>query len=131
MNSIARTAEYNETAIKSIVIGASSHQLVEILFSELDNALQGAAFHAERADYHRMSLSITKASKILAGLQGSLEFETGGEIAVNLAELYRFCIKELFKINISPDKKKIENIRGLLAPIKQAWNDMPEVHKNK
>ena len=76
-----------------------------------------------------MREKVGKASKILAGLQGSIDVEKGGEIAINLSELYRFCIRELLKANINADKTIITNVRSLLAPIQQAWNDMPEVYK--
>ena len=131
MNSIARAAVYDELAIKSIVMGASSHGLVALLFQEFDSSLQAAEFYADQDDVASMREKIGKASKILGGLQGSLDFEKGGEIATNLADLYKFGIRELLKANINADKKIITNVRTLIAPIHQAWNDMPEGYKAK
>ena len=131
MNSIARAAAYDELASKSIVMGASSHGLVALLFEELDSSLQAAEFYADQDDVARMRDKIGKASKILGGLQGSIDVEKGGEIATNLAELYRFCIRELLKANINADKNIITSVRSLIAPIQQAWNDMPEAYKAK
>ena len=131
MNSIARAAAYDELASKSIVMGASSHGLVALLFQEFDSSLQAAEFYADQDDVASMREKIGKASKILGGLQGSIDVEKGGEIAVNLAELYRFCIRELLNANINADKKIITSVRNLIAPIQQAWNDMPEGYKAK
>ena len=131
MNSIARAAAYDELASKSIVMGASSHGLVALLFQEFDSSLQAAEFYADQDDVASMREKISKASKILGGLQGSIDVDKGGEIAANLAELYRFCIRELLNANINADKKIITSVRNLIAPIQQAWNDMPEAYKAK
>ena len=131
MNSIARAAAYDELASKSIVMGASSHGLVALLFQEFDSSLQAAEFYADQDDVASMREKISKASKILGGLQGSIDVDKGGEIAANLAELYRFCIRELLNANINADKKIITGVRNLIAPIQQAWNDMPEAYKAK
>ena len=107
----------------------SGHGLITLLFEELDSSLKAAEFFLEHQDEANMRKNLTKASRVLAGLQGSLDFDKGGEIAVNLAELYRFCIKELFKANRSADREIVTTVRGLIAPIQQAWNDMPEAVK--
>jgi len=129
MNSIARAAAYDDMATRSIVMGSSSHGLVTLLFEELDNSLKAAEFFLDNQDLGNMRKSLTKASRVLAGLQGSLDFDKGGELAVNLGELYRFCIKELIKANISADKEVVTSVRGLISPIHRAWNDMPETYK--
>ena len=131
MNSIARAAAYDDMATKSIVMGASSHGLITLLFEEFDSSLQAAEFYADQDDVASMREKIGKASKILGGLQGSIDVDKGGEIAANLAELYRFCIRELLNANINADKKIITSVRNLIAPIQQAWNDMPEGYKAK
>ena len=129
MNSIARAAAYDDMATRSIVMGSSSHGLVTLLFEELDNSLKAAEFFLDNQDLGNMRKSLIKASRVLAGLQGSLDFDKGGELAVNLGELYRFCIKELIKANISADKEVVTSVRGLISPIHRAWNDMPESYK--
>ena len=129
MNSIARAAAYDDMATKSIVMGANSHGLITLLFEELDSSLKAAEFFLDHQDQANMRKSLTKASRVLAGLQGSLDFDKGGEIAVNLAELYRFCIKELLKANINTDKATVTAVRGLITPIRQAWKDMPDRYK--
>ena len=131
MNSIARAAAYDDMATKSIVMGASSHGLITLLFEEFDSSLQAAEFYADQDDVASMREKIGKASKILGGLQGSIDVDKGGEIAANLAELYRFCIRELLNANINADKKIITSVRNLITPIQQAWNDMPEAYKAK
>ena len=108
------------------MLGATSHELISLLFEELDRSLKASEYFHDHEDSFNLRKNVTKASQILAGLQGSLDFEQGVEISGNLAELYRFCIKELLKANINSDRNIITSVRDLIAPIQQAWNDMPE-----
>lgn len=129
MNSIARAAAYQDMATRSIVLGATSHALIAILFEELDRSLKASEYFHDHHDSINMRKNTTKASQILGGLQGSLDFEQGGEIAENLGALYRFCIKELLKANIDEDIKIITSVRDLINPIQRAWNEMPATYR--
>jgi len=129
MNSIARAATYEDMATRSIVLGATSHELISLLFEELDRSLKASEYFHDHQDSFHLRKNVTKASQILAGLLGSLDSEQGGEISENLALLYRFCITELLKANINTDRSIITSVRDLIAPIQQAWNDMPERYK--
>ena len=129
MNSIARAAAYQDMATRSIVLGATSHELISLLFEELDRSLKASEYFHDHQDSFHLRKNVTKASQILAGLLGSLDFEQGGEISENLAQLYRFCITELLNASINTDRSIITSVRDLIAPIQQAWNDMPERYK--
>ena len=126
MNSIARTDAYNDMAISSLVMGANDHELIQLLFTETERSLTAAEFFLDQGDVRSMRVSLTKTCRILGGLQGSLDLEKGGEVAENLSDLYRFCIKELFKANSKSDQAAITRVKNILSPIFQAWAEMPE-----
>ena len=69
---------------------------------------------------------LTKACRILAGLQGSLDYERGGDVAVNLGQLYGYSIRKLFAANVNlynaPDS--VAEVKSLLTPIAEAWENM-------
>ena len=69
---------------------------------------------------------LTKACRILAGLQGSLDYERGGDIAVNLGELYGYSIRKLFAANVNVDNApdNVAEVKSLLEPIAEAWENM-------
>jgi len=74
----------------------------------------------------RKGESISLAIAIIDGLKGSLDLEGGGEIATNLEALYDYMVHRLFHANINNDVQVLEEVRGLLRGIKEAWDSIPE-----
>lgn len=122
-------AAYRSIDLESAVASASAHELVSLLFKELNKSLLAAEYQFEQGNKQEMRNHITKASRVLAGLQGSLDFEKGGEIASNLASLYGFAIRQLFRSTASGELDNVLSVKGLIAPIAEAWEGIsPENH---
>ncbi len=64
---------------------------------------------------------IKRTLAILSELDRSLNFEAGGQIAVNLHNLYNYMMKELVLANINYDADKLMHISGLLADLRKGW----------
>ena len=113
---------YKKIGEESLVEAADSHELVSLLFRELLSSLSTAEDNFETGDLVSMRNKITKASRILTGLQGGLDFEQGGEIAGNLAELYGYCIRRLLDSNSKGNVEGVIETKRLMLPIAEAWN---------
>ena len=107
-----------------MVEAADSHELVSVLFKELFSSLSTAEDNFETGDLVSMRNKITKASRVLTGLQGGLDFEQGGEIAGNLAELYDYCIRRLLDSNSKGNVDGVIETKRLIMPIAEAWNTL-------
>ena len=116
--------EYGKVGIESAVSGADPHELISILFSQLKKELVAAEYHCKAKNFVLYSSKVTKANRILAGLQGSLDLEKGGEIADNLVELYAFCIRQLTKALTSKDVKMVEDVAIVLNPVITGWEEI-------
>jgi flagellar secretion chaperone FliS len=116
--------EYGKVGIESAVSGADPHELISILFSQLKKELVAAEYHCKAKNFELYSSKVTKANRILAGLQGSLDLEKGGEIADNLVELYAFCIRQLTKALTSKDAKIIGEVAIVLNPVITGWEEI-------
>lgn len=112
---------YKKIGEESLVEAADSHELVSVLFKELLSSLSTAEDNFETGDLVSMRNKITKASRILTGLQGGLDFEQGGEIAGNLAELYGYCIRRLLDSNSKGNVDGVIETKRLMLPISEAW----------
>ena len=116
--------EYGKVGIESAVSGADPHELISILFSQLKKELVAAEYHCKAKNFELYSSKVTKANRILVGLQGSLDLEKGGEIADNLVELYAFCIRQLTKALTSKDVKMVEDVAIVLNPVITGWEEI-------
>lgn len=112
---------YKKIGEESLVEASDSHELVSLLFRELLSSLSSAEDNFETGDLVSMRNKITKASRILSGLQGGLDFEQGGEIAGNLAELYGYCIRRLLDSNSKGNVDGVIETKRLMLPIAEAW----------
>jgi flagellar protein FliS len=59
------------------------------------------------------------------GLQGSLDFAKGGELAQNLNDLYNYVTRRLIFANAHNDMAVLEEIHGLMSEIRSAWQEVP------
>ena len=126
MTRIKAAAAYKRLDIESAVASADRHELVTLLFKALIGALAGAEVHYQHENKDQVRQYVTKACRILAGLQGSLDYERGGDIAVNLGQLYGYSIRKLFAANVNPDTTpdNVAEVKSLLEPIAEAWESM-------
>jgi flagellar protein FliS len=114
-------AAYRAVDLESAVAAASAHELISLLFKELNKCLLAAEYQFEQGNKQEMRNHINKASRLLTGLQGSLDYEKGGEIASNLGSLYGFAIRQLFRSNVSGEVENVVSVKGLITPIAEAW----------
>ena len=76
---------------------------------------------------------ISKAISIVQGLQSSLDFEVGGELAKNLDDLYEHMQGQLLAANVNNESEKLDEVSDLLATIKNGWDgisDQPDAGQN-
>jgi flagellar protein FliS len=95
--------------------------LIRMMFDALIDSLVVAQGQIERRDLAGKSASLSRASRIVLGLQSALDFEKGGELARNLDELYGYVNRRLVQANASNDLSVIAEVKGLMAEIRDAW----------
>ena len=120
-------AAYRNVSVSSAVPYADSVHLIQMLFDGLMVSLADAEGHIGRNDIKAKTESIGRATKILNGLQGALDFEKGAEIAINLSDLYDYCVRRLLKASIRNDVSIIREVKGLMGEIQGAWSTLPEL----
>lgn len=115
---------YAAVDTNSRVEGATPHQLVRILFDELILALDASALALKAGDRHKCIDRQTRALSILHALETSLDFERGGEIAVNLATIYRESRRRIIQATATGDAAPMETARGFISDIAEAWKQI-------
>lgn len=113
-------ARYRDIDVAARVEGASPHGLVQILFDELLKGLETLRAAELSRDYEKRSAAQSRVTSILHGLEASLDYQKGGEIAENLGKIYREGRRLV--ATIGPARlQSIEDARRMLAEIAGAW----------
>ena len=76
-------ASYGDVKVTTGVTGADNVQLIQMLFDGLIESLATARGHIERGAINEKSKALSRAGRIVVGLQGALDFDKGGDIARN------------------------------------------------
>lgn len=116
---------YGDVKVTTGVSNANSIELIQMLFDGLLESLSVARGHIQHGAIAEKSKALGRASRIVLGLQGALDFERGGDLASNLNELYGYVTRRLFHVNARNDLEALQEIYGLMAEIREAWEEVP------
>jgi len=120
---------YARTYRSNAVLTASPGQLVLMLYDGALRALAQArdAFswpESERRRIEVINQQLLKAQAIIAELQGGLNFEAGGEVAVTLNRVYDYYNRRLFEANLRKQVQPVVEVERLLGEIRDGWAEM-------
>lgn len=115
-------ASYQNVDLSTRAAGATPHQLIAMLFEEALNAIDTMSAAMARKDFARIAASQARAMSIIGGLQASLDMERGGELAQNLADVYREASRLVLAGGKGNEPMFVQQARGMLAEIASAWN---------
>lgn len=119
---VAITA-YAKIGFESEAMGASPHRLISMLF---EGALKEIAVAKKAIKNNQIPVkgdAICRAISIIGdGLNGSLNMEAGGDLAVKLRLLYEYMIVRLGRANLDNDTRPLDEVVRLLGEIKEGWD---------
>lgn len=113
MSYASQTSSYREMEFHA----ASQERLVVIIFEQLVINLERARIAMERNDVELRVTALRRARSLVSELLGTLDFEKGGRIATQLADLYQYMMYELVDIGQRGDvvtMRKLVNIASTL-----------------
>ncbi|MAY40947.1 MULTISPECIES: flagellar export chaperone FliS [unclassified Neptuniibacter] len=117
--------EYKSVDLRATVETASPHKLISMLLEGALTALAQAKGAIERKQIQDRTESLNKATDIIVGLKGSLDHETGGEMAANLDELYNYMIRQVVKANRENSAETVQEVMDLILEVRSGWASMP------
>ena len=119
---------YRETNIKT----ASQGKLIIMLYDEAVRQLDEAAeiLEGEKPHYDKVNNAVLRAQDMVTELMVSLDFEKGGEVAHNLFSLYMYFNRQMMQANIDKDTEILKTIRGQLAELRGAWDQIINKQSN-
>jgi len=118
----AARARYQNVDLASRIEAASPHRLVAILLDELLKALDAMAAACRASDISQRGQRQSRAIAILYGLEGSLDFEKGGDVAASLAAIYREARRLVSAGGRDNDPTLVMKAREMVGEIASAWD---------
>lgn len=114
---------YAKIGFESEAMGASPHRLISML---LEGALKQIAT-AKKGIQHKQTTvkgdAIVRAMAIIDdGLNGSLNMDAGGDLAIKLRFLYEYMVLRLGRANVDNDTAPLDEVTRLLGEIKEGWD---------
>ena len=116
--------QYHQVGVETALTNASPHRLIQMLYEGLLSNLSSLRGALINKQYEQVAIHIKKSSNILVGLEEGLDFEKGGEIAINLRNLYDYIHRELIGVQISSDNERLERLICLVVDLKTAWDEI-------
>ena len=116
---------YGDVQVTTGVSKANNVELIQMLFDGLIESLATTKGHIQHNNIAEKGKSIARASRIVLGLQGALDFDKGGELAGNLNELYNYITRRLLYVNARNDLAALDEIHSLMTEIRGAWETVP------
>lgn len=108
--------------IENEILQADPIRLIQLLYRGAIDAVGKARTHVREGDIPARSNQITKASNIVTELALSLDRDQGGELAVNLAELYDYIQRRLQDANFRQIEEPLAEVERLLTTLLEAWD---------
>lgn len=117
--------QYKQVGVHSGLADATPYRLVQMLMEGALERVNKAKGTMQSQDFIEKGRYITSAMSIIDGLRGSLDFEVGGEIAVNLDNLYEYMNRRLMEANTSNNSDLLDEVSKLMSTIKEGWDGIP------
>lgn len=100
----------------------SSHQVISLLFDGALERVTQAKTCAEQGNNEDKEILVYKLVAIINGLRNSLNFDVGGEIALNLDSLYDYMVNKLGSSSGASEVSTLVEVRGLIEQVKGGWD---------
>ena len=120
MSYASQSASYREMEIQS----ASPERLVVIVFEQLVVNLERARSAMERKDIELRVTSLRRARGLVGELLATLDFEKGGALANQLADLYQFMLYELVDIGQRGDVATMRKLVNIATSLRDGFTSV-------
>ena len=122
MNAMTAMRQYQSVNNQAQAIEADPHRLIQMLIEGGLTRLAQARGAMERNQPALKGELVGKAIAIIGGLRQGLNVEQGGELAVNLDNLYAYMTTRLMEANLKNDPAILEEVADLLREVKTGWD---------
>jgi flagellar secretion chaperone FliS len=110
---------------------ASREDLLILLYEGAIRFLERSMKEREENNLSEHKMYLRRGLAIIAELQSTLDFEKGGELSMQLFDLYGFMLERLTQANMSQDMSQIRTVIKNLEILLDGWRDAVRQVKEK
>ncbi|MGE5145318.1 MAG: flagellar export chaperone FliS [Candidatus Eiseniibacteriota bacterium] len=103
---------------------ASQSRLIVMIYDEIIDGLNRTIAAAEAGAIQDRFNASTEVIMLVTHLADALDLEQGGEIAQDLAQIYKFIVVHLPWVNLKGDPQPARDVLKLVTPLRDAWFEL-------
>ncbi len=111
--------QYHKTSVTT----SNKGKVLLMLYEGAIKFVRQAQIKMKNKEVAEKGMLISKCTAILSELMNTLDFKVGGQLAVDLENLYIFMIDHLIEANINNDIEKLQHVEGILKTLYSAWSE--------
>ena len=124
MNPQSALKSYAKVHYRSNVEIASPHRLIDMLYEGAIERIIQAKGAMEHKNIELKGAKINSAISIIGGLRESLNTDEGGDLAMNLDNLYVYVQNILSNAHIKNDQALLDEAASLLNDLRSTWKQI-------
>jgi flagellar protein FliS len=124
VNPQAALKSYAKVQYRANVEIASPHRLIDMLYEGAIERIVQAKGAMEYGNIELKGNKINSAFSIVGGLREALNSDVGGELAMNLDNLYVYIQSLLSSAHSKNDVSKLDEAITLLGDLRSAWKQI-------
>lgn len=121
--------QYKAYATANMTVGKTRQ--VVMLYDGAIRFVQQAVTAIEKGDFETRYNLLAKTTEILGGLQNSLDFDNGGEVAKLLYDYYASLDARIFSVHRTNDTKILASVIKELRMMRDAWHEIDQAATEK
>jgi flagellar protein FliS len=106
------------------VQGATPVGLVVMLYDGAIASMQRAITAIDAKDIEKKCAHLNRSLSIIAQLEGTLDFEHGGEVAQTLKQFYAHARARMLQANIENSREILSSLAQQFATVREAWEQV-------
>lgn len=118
--------QYQRINTQTSITDADPHKLIQLLYNGALERINMAKARMQAGDIEGKGRLISKTIEIIGGLRSFLDFDKGGELAIQLEALYEYMGRALLEASAKNDVAKLDEVASLLRSVKDGWDGIRE-----
>ena len=121
---------YQQLDTQGQVEEASPHRLIQLMMERALAKIGLARSQLKDGKVQEKGNNISDAISIINGLQASLNHKADRRMSENFDALYAYMMRRLLEANLQNDDGILDEVRGLLRELKEAWDAIADDVQN-